>query len=48
MTNVQVLAVANMVGFFNFDCNSFNDRVPFIDTRGNSYFMYKEANCQGR
>ena len=43
-----VLAIANLVGCFNFDRTSFNDRVSSIDTRGNCYFLYEDANCQGR
>lgn len=43
-----ILAVANLQGCFNFDRTSFNDRVSSIDTRGNCYFLYEDANCQGR
>lgn len=43
-----ILAITNLAGCFNFDRTSFNDKVSSIDTRGNCYFLYEDANCQGR
>ena len=43
-----MLQVANIKGCFDFSKTSFNDKVSSIDTKGNCYFLYEDANCQGR